>query len=115
MISATLSTKHRGRVNYDLRLSRYIGDDAPRIELLSAGNPELTATISLQEVHLTPDEGCVYIKDWGENEGLFDSMIEAGLIEDMRMIVTIGKCEAKQGLMNETLRHEFSKIKRLIH
>ena len=42
------------------------------------GQPIATATVNLPDNTLT--EGCVYIKDYSENEGMVDALIKADII-----------------------------------
>lgn len=42
------------------------------------GEPAYTATVCTEE---PPAEGCVWIKDWSENEGVLDALERAGIIQ----------------------------------
>lgn len=55
------------------------GDGSPALRLWCEDGPLATATVFLS--HATPAEGCVWIKDYSENEGMLASLIEAGVIE----------------------------------
>ena len=50
--------------------------------------PAVTATINLPDEHLEPDE--VIIKDYSENEGLYDCMLKAGHIGPEKRRVSSG-------------------------
>lgn len=55
----------------------YNGRTALQLTTLD-GEPILTATVNVPEVELADDEVC--IKDYSENEGVFDSLIAARII-----------------------------------
>lgn len=66
---------------------------SPAITLtLPDGEPFMTASVNLG-VGL-PD-GCIAIKDWSENEGIFDALVNAGIIEDAGYSLPSGFVEAK--------------------
>ncbi len=113
MIQATLQAKNLPRGTYTLQLGRYRVDQSPAIILIDAGGlPAMKATVCLVGQHLTPDEGCVFIKDYSENEGIFDALCKAGILTDTMMVVNVRSHDgyARQGKINETLRHAFDGI-----
>lgn len=75
---------------------RYISADGPIAliaENASTGEPQYTATVNLDTA---PSEGCVWLKDWGGNEGLPDALVSAGLIELTGNECPTGFCSAKE-------------------
>ena len=46
------------------------------------GFPELLATATTNLPGIIPEPGQVFIKDWSENEGMFASLVRAGVLED---------------------------------
>jgi hypothetical protein len=63
-----------------VRMHRY-ADGTPCL-LMAAGDsrPEVLS-INLTAYNLTPPEGHVYVKNYGEHEGLPDALVEAGVAE----------------------------------
>ena len=53
-------------------------DDSLALSLWDADGPLAKATVWLD---IPPAEGCVWIKDWAENEGMLASLTAAGVIE----------------------------------
>src|SRR6185369_17090904 len=54
-------------------------DGATSIRLFDEkGEPFCTATVSLE--HAVPGDGYVFIKDWSENEGVLNALIDAKVI-----------------------------------
>lgn len=52
----------------------------------------LVATVNLPEIELSDDE--VFIKDWSENAGIYDVLVNAGLIERFNAWVNLGLINA---------------------
>ncbi len=48
----------------------------------------LTPTVNIPEVFLKENE--ILIKNWSENEGILDSLVEQGLVEDTGKVVPTG-------------------------
>ena len=65
------------------------------LELTDAtdAEPILVATVNLPD-KLVPDENHTFIKNWSENEGILDVLIEAGIIQDTCIAVPTGFCVA---------------------
>lgn len=65
-----------------LRRDKYLVGDRICLQLVDANNGELiaTATVNLPETPL--EDGEVFIKDYSENEGMLDALVEAGVVED---------------------------------
>lgn len=61
--------------------------------------PFATSTVNLPDKEL--EEGCVYIKDYSENEGMVEALKDAGIIEEVvdqeiSGFVTIPECKLTQ-------------------
>lgn len=54
------------------------------------GEPLASVSVNLSFYGLTPDEGCIFVKDYAEGEGMLDSLTEAGLLEPTGRTVTFG-------------------------
>jgi len=65
----------------------FYGNGRRALELYDNG-PIAKATVNIPEVELAEDEVC--IKDWSENEGMLDALVEAGIVEDTGRRVEAG-------------------------
>jgi hypothetical protein len=56
------------------------------------GYPErlATASVNLSAYQLRPDEACLFIKDYAENEGMLDSLVAAGVVAPTGKVAMIG-------------------------
>ena len=65
------------------------GNKQPALQLIDAenGEPIATASVSL-DVELKPNE--IIIKDWSENEGMLDTLVKSGIVEDTGEVVQTG-------------------------
>lgn len=86
MSTFSLTTKYIDTEVY-MQFGRYV-DDSIAIKLVNVnGEPEGTATVCLAEIKKKPADGHVFIKDWGENEGMYEGLKAAGIIgEATRML-----------------------------
>lgn len=66
----------------EISLCRYMCTERLAIRLIDTRTKEpiATATVNLTQEELTPDE--VFIKNYGENEGMLQALVEAGLVVD---------------------------------
>lgn len=78
--------------------SRYPWDHSIRIYVSGRGfsGGGLTATSVLEHAG-PPDEGCVWVKDYSENEGMWDALIKAGVIESTYRTARQGFVVFKEG------------------
>jgi len=58
------------------------GDESPAyiIEEATTGEQLATVTVSMQGYGVKPDAGCIFVKDYGENEGLAQALVDANVI-----------------------------------
>lgn len=54
-------------------------DGSPALQVWDEDGPLATATVYL--LGQPASDGCVWIKDWSENEGMLDSLTALGVIE----------------------------------
>jgi len=74
-----ISTKYLNETEALIKVSRY-QNNRPALQLVSpSGELLLNATVNIPEVHLTPQY--VIIKDYSENSGILDILIEKKIIE----------------------------------
>lgn len=55
---------------------------------VGTGEPIATATVNLPRVPLEPNE--VIIKDYSENNGMYQALYEAGIVGEKKRMVTTG-------------------------
>ena len=73
---------------------RYADNDRIAIVLRTPeGEPVATATINQPGFNLEPDQ--VLIKDYAENQGILNALVNAGIIEDTGISVPVGHAEAR--------------------
>jgi hypothetical protein len=86
------------RKKLTLRFDRYYNERLC-ITLIEAksGDEYLTATVNLPDVELGKDEAI--FKDYGENEGIFKALVDAGVIEDTGKYVQTGYVKCLLGLI----------------
>jgi len=79
-MKATLEAKHLPRHEYDIVFVGVYYDGSPAFRINCWGDHILTLTVNMAPNH-APNDGCVFIKDWSENEGILDAVLDAGLVE----------------------------------
>jgi hypothetical protein len=73
-----------------VELGKYI-DDSIAIRLTSSfGEPLGVPTVNLQDYGMKPAEGHVFIRDYGQNEGMLVCLVELGIIEKPGRCVPCG-------------------------
>lgn len=84
-----IPVKHKGE-NLAAVFNKYQNNDRTAILLVDAETGELwtVATVNVPEENISDDE--VIIKDWSENEGITDALIDAGIIEEPHDMVICG-------------------------
>jgi hypothetical protein len=78
-----------------IAVGRYYDNSRRAIQLLDAHDGSLvaTATVNIPEAPIGKDE--IFIKNWSENEGVLESMIDAGYIEPAHSLATTGRVLAE--------------------
>jgi len=68
--------------NCRIRFSQYTNNNrtAIMLEIADTGEPMATATVNIPEYRLGPGE--VIIKDYSENEGMLNALVEAKIVAD---------------------------------
>jgi hypothetical protein len=79
----------------DVMLLRY-QNGRPALQLMDAatGEPIAKATVNLPDEYLPPNE--VFIKNYGENEGILQSLIDAKIVAPAHRIVATGHSHVGQ-------------------
>lgn len=80
----------------DVQRGTYCNGDAPAL-LLTDVKTGMDYDVLSVNLPKPPPVGCVWIKDWSENEGAFAALIAAGIIEDTGLREPTGWVEAKCG------------------
>jgi hypothetical protein len=75
-----IKTKYVDEMGY-IEATRRYGDDSRAIQAFSEfGENLFTATVCLIDYHEKPAEGNVFIKTWSENEGVYECLLQLGII-----------------------------------
>lgn len=74
-----ITVKFKNRVCYVFFGEYSNGRTAIQLDLKSNGDPFIVATHNIPEAHLEENE--VIIKDYGENEGILDVLVNAGIVK----------------------------------
>lgn len=84
-----LETKYCPKGIYQITSPGVYRDGSPALKCLDqVGHPQFTATVCIEGQR--PKPGHVFIKDWSENEGVLDALLEAGIVEEPIRNVTCG-------------------------
>lgn len=92
-----LTTKFINEPNAHLWLSRYQEDDVPALFFTTEDKQQVSvASVNLAGYGAYPEEGNVFIKDWGENSGILAALLEAGVVSKPIQVVAAGFSEAAE-------------------
>ncbi len=69
-------------------LERYKNGRSAITLITGKGEPVACATVNVPEAALDPDE--VIVKDWSENSGMLDALIDAGIVFPPHRSVPLG-------------------------
>ena len=86
-----------------VQFSKYTQNNRIAISLIDAedGEPIAKATLNLNEIPLEKNE--IIIKNYSENEGIYDCLVEAGIISKVKRIINLNRVE---GLVCDILKTE---------
>jgi hypothetical protein len=105
MPSTDIQVEIRGTV-CNVEIVRYYANNRPAIVLVDTfdGGPYARASVNLPEVEMEADETA--IKNWSENEGIMEILIDRGVIsEPLRFVesgfVSVPICKIKMELPKE--------------
>lgn len=90
--SFTFKTRHN---QHDVYVERQTYDRGGlRIQLVDAdGNPFAVASVAVAGVELEPDE--IIVKDYSENEGMLEFLVENNIVEETDQSVIVGRAMCK--------------------
>ncbi len=89
---------------------KYLSTDRTAITLITQeGEQWCTASVNVPDVHLDKDE--VIIKNYSENEGILEALVESGYIEPTNRTAQVGRvtcriCKVIENKDEELLREE---------
>ena len=69
-------------------LGTYSSDNSTAIRLVDSDTYEPVATATVCIPEFTPEVGEVLIKSWSENEGMKESLMEYGIIGNVKRVLT---------------------------
>jgi len=67
------------------------------------GEQLMTATTSLAAYGDTPQPGHVFLKTWSENEGIYEALLEAGVIGEFTRVIPAGYAQALEVPLKESV------------
>ena len=87
-----------------VRLGHYSNGRLAITLITEEGEPMAVATVNLPDEDIM-DDGHVFIKDWSENEGMFDALIRSGVISaELHESVNIGHVYAYEAELTEAFQ-----------
>lgn len=79
-MKAKLRAKYLQEAEYDLVFGNYpVEPCCPYLLIQRYGERQMVASVNL-DIH--PGEGNIFIKNWLENEGIFEALVKAGVLQD---------------------------------
>lgn len=92
-----------------IEFGRY-GSGEIAMQVYRLGEAEATATVSLMPYGAPhPGERGVYLKDWSENEGIVQALVDAGIVELTGEGVSTGYCVADHAILTDEAWEELVK------
>ena len=82
-----INLKHGNYTDCSIKLSVY-HNGRTSLSVMTSGIPLLKASVNLPD-HELPT-GCIFIKNWSENEGILSELIRHNIIEDTDIFVSSG-------------------------
>lgn len=77
-----------------LQQSEYYNGKSIHLSVYDANSGEQLCVATVNVVNHQPDPGCVFIKNWSENEGVYESLFKAGVVGPIIRRVKTGFVEA---------------------
>lgn len=84
--------KYQGGV-YNVKLGSYTSTKTPCITIMDGHIPFGVASVNLPEENHYLKNGEIFIKNYSENVGMFESLVAAGIIRDTGKTVNLGFTE----------------------
>ena len=79
-----------GNIPVEIVPKKYVGSNRMALIMLDAldGEPVTTITVNIPEAPLDDDE--IIVKNYSENEGMLEFLVESGLVEDTGKFIQTG-------------------------
>jgi hypothetical protein len=74
----------------DVEIGKYLADDSIALRITDNGMPVATATVCLVKSGVPVEAGKVWLKGWGENEGIPEALEKAGIVKLTGKAFTVG-------------------------
>lgn len=87
-------SKYIDGVEASIREDRYLHNDSVRLTLFDANADELLCVATVMIMGYNPAPGCVFIKNWSENEGVYEALFSAGVVGPIIRKIPAGYTEA---------------------
>lgn len=88
------ASKYIDGVEASIREDRYIHNDSVCLRLVAADSGELLCVATTMIAGYDPAPGCVFIKNWSENEGVYEALFAAGVVGPIIRKIPAGYTEA---------------------
>lgn len=104
MFTVRLKTRYMPEDDYNISIVQYSGG-APALQISDKYNRSMMrASVNVDRL---PARGAIFIKNWSENEGIEQALMEAGLIGTRIGHVATGFVEATEHMMLGKLYEEW--------
>lgn len=77
--NVTIKTRYFDLVDAELFTSRYHTDDVTALAYSTGDGESGVLSVNLAQYGRLPEPGCVFVRDYGEFEGVANALVEAGL------------------------------------
>ena len=88
------ASKYIDSVEASIREDRYIYNDSVSLTLFDANADELLCVATVMIMGYKQAPGCVFIKNWSENEGVYEALFAAGVVGTIIRKIPAGFIEA---------------------
>jgi len=88
------ASKNIDGVVASIREDRYVYNNSLRLTLINANADEILCVATTMILGYDPAPGCVFIKNWSENEGVYEALFAAGVVGPIIRKIPAGFTEA---------------------
>lgn len=82
--------------NVRIQVGRYTADGSLAVALYTEDDePLATPTVCLAEYDLAPTEGCLWLKDYSEGEGMVPALVDQGVVEPTGRVAVFGPFDTR--------------------
>lgn len=100
----SIETAYTPKGDYELVLEGEYKDGSPAFSVYNNGEHMFRATVC---VDMPPENGNIIIKDWSENEGVYQALLDAGIINESVKTHHTGFVEAFECPLTDKVKNHF--------